>query len=296
MLTVKELYGMLIDTLWDVVRHRLRCVVQKVFSMDFMWKYCFLGVNTCVTYNSWRIQCYSHSFGMDDPYINFVAPPEAPVFTPTEEEFADPLGYIAKIRPIAVKGGICKIKPPPVRDVFQIVCVIWVITVQTCCWPVFKSCAQVIHTCNLEQRTWRRFCLDLDYHLRTVINFLDNSFKSWFFLVNRWILWHLVVYFRCPTSKIQDVIPANDVLDKPMGNRTPCSSCRCYLLGLPIFAIVDASACLRTLKRYYYRYKKYPNRLESNSKYSFISSECTWTNNLKSMKEVERIVDQTCRD
>ncbi|XP_046372172.2 lysine-specific demethylase 5A-like isoform X4 [Haliotis rufescens] len=50
---------------------------------------------------------------MDDPYINFVAPPEAPVFTPTEEEFADPLGYIAKIRPIAVKGGICKIKPPP---------------------------------------------------------------------------------------------------------------------------------------------------------------------------------------
>ncbi|XP_067685038.1 lysine-specific demethylase 5A-like isoform X3 [Haliotis asinina] len=50
---------------------------------------------------------------MDDPYINFVAPPEALVFTPTEEEFADPLGYIAKIRPIAVKGGICKIKPPP---------------------------------------------------------------------------------------------------------------------------------------------------------------------------------------
>ncbi|XP_062579328.1 lysine-specific demethylase 5A-like isoform X2 [Saccostrea cucullata] len=50
---------------------------------------------------------------MDEPYINFIPPPEAPVFTPTEEEFADPLGYIAKIKPIAEKTGICKIKPPP---------------------------------------------------------------------------------------------------------------------------------------------------------------------------------------
>lgn len=44
----------------------------------------------------------------------FVPPPEAPVFEPTEEEWADPLGYIAKIRPIAEKTGICKVRPPPV--------------------------------------------------------------------------------------------------------------------------------------------------------------------------------------
>ncbi|KAK6176380.1 hypothetical protein SNE40_014678 [Patella caerulea] len=50
---------------------------------------------------------------MSDPYVCFKPPPEAPVFTPTEEEFADPLGYIAKIRPVAEKSGICKIKPPP---------------------------------------------------------------------------------------------------------------------------------------------------------------------------------------
>lgn len=49
-----------------------------------------------------------------DPYNNFVPPPECPVFTPSEEEFQDPLAYIAKIRPIASKTGICKIRPPPV--------------------------------------------------------------------------------------------------------------------------------------------------------------------------------------
>lgn len=50
---------------------------------------------------------------LDTPYNNFVSPPDAPVFTPTVEEFTDPLGYIAKIKSIAEKTGICKIKPPP---------------------------------------------------------------------------------------------------------------------------------------------------------------------------------------
>ncbi|KAG8511675.1 Lysine-specific demethylase 5C, partial [Galemys pyrenaicus] len=43
----------------------------------------------------------------------FLPPPECPVFEPTWAEFRDPLGYIAKIRPIAEKSGICKIRPPP---------------------------------------------------------------------------------------------------------------------------------------------------------------------------------------
>ncbi|KAM4696546.1 lysine-specific demethylase 5C-like isoform 2-T2 [Rhinophrynus dorsalis] len=43
---------------------------------------------------------------------DFVPPPECPVFEPTWEEFEDPLGYIARIRPIAEKAGICKIRPP----------------------------------------------------------------------------------------------------------------------------------------------------------------------------------------
>ncbi|XP_021966599.1 lysine-specific demethylase lid isoform X2 [Folsomia candida] len=48
---------------------------------------------------------------MGDPF-DFVRPMEAPTFSPSEEEWADPLGYISKIRPIAEKAGICKIKPP----------------------------------------------------------------------------------------------------------------------------------------------------------------------------------------
>jgi hypothetical protein len=54
--------------------------------------------------------------------FEFTIPPEAPVFEPTSEEFQDPLGYIRKIRPVAEKCGICKIKPPPV-SVLALFCI-----------------------------------------------------------------------------------------------------------------------------------------------------------------------------
>lgn len=46
--------------------------------------------------------------------FEFEVPEEAPVFIPTEQEFRNPLTYISKIRPIAEKYGICKIRPPAV--------------------------------------------------------------------------------------------------------------------------------------------------------------------------------------
>lgn len=45
-------------------------------------------------------------------YNEFVPPPECPVFEPTWEEFSDPLSFIGRIRPIAERTGICKIRPP----------------------------------------------------------------------------------------------------------------------------------------------------------------------------------------
>lgn len=47
-----------------------------------------------------------------DGRFTFHVPNEAPVFSPNNEEFQDPLLYINKIRPYAEKFGICKIKPP----------------------------------------------------------------------------------------------------------------------------------------------------------------------------------------
>ncbi|XP_041724646.2 lysine-specific demethylase 5A isoform X2 [Coregonus clupeaformis] len=45
-------------------------------------------------------------------FAEFVPPPECPVFEPSWEDFSDPLGFINKIRPIAERTGICKIRPP----------------------------------------------------------------------------------------------------------------------------------------------------------------------------------------
>lgn len=49
--------------------------------------------------------------------FEFEVPEEAPVFVPNEQEFKNPLTYISKIRPIAEKYGICKIRPPPVSQI-----------------------------------------------------------------------------------------------------------------------------------------------------------------------------------
>lgn len=52
--------------------------------------------------------------------FEFEIPAEAPVFSPTEQEFKNPLVYISKIRPLAEKYGICKIRPPTVSIVLGV--------------------------------------------------------------------------------------------------------------------------------------------------------------------------------
>lgn len=58
---------------------------------------------------------HNHGYPPGGGDFEFISPPEAPIFRPTEEEFAaGPLNYVNKIRHLAEHHGICKIIPPPV--------------------------------------------------------------------------------------------------------------------------------------------------------------------------------------
>lgn len=74
-----------------------------------------IGGNDSLRMSSPHLRQSNRSFSANkNEEFVFEVPTEAPVFVPTPEEFKNPLTYINKIRPIAEKYGICKIRPPSV--------------------------------------------------------------------------------------------------------------------------------------------------------------------------------------
>uniref|UniRef100_A0A4W6E9W3 [histone H3]-trimethyl-L-lysine(4) demethylase n=1 Tax=Lates calcarifer TaxID=8187 RepID=A0A4W6E9W3_LATCA len=86
----------------------------------------------------------------------FEPPPECPVFEPSWEEFGDPFAFINKIRPIAEKTGICKVRPPPGWQ------------------PPFACDVDRLHFVPRIQRL-----NELEAQTRVKLNFLDQIAKFW---------------------------------------------------------------------------------------------------------------------
>ncbi|KAI5624611.1 lysine-specific demethylase 5B [Silurus asotus] len=94
---------------------------------------------------------------MTQPRPNeFIPPPECPVFEPSWEEFDDPFAFINKIRPIAEKTGICKIRPPQGWQ------------------PPFACDVDRLHFTPRVQRL-----NELEAQTRVKLNFLDQIAKFW---------------------------------------------------------------------------------------------------------------------
>uniref|UniRef100_A0AAQ4RSH2 [histone H3]-trimethyl-L-lysine(4) demethylase n=1 Tax=Gasterosteus aculeatus aculeatus TaxID=481459 RepID=A0AAQ4RSH2_GASAC len=90
------------------------------------------------------------------PPGSFKPPPECPVFEPSWEEFRDPFAFINKIRPIAEKTGICKVRPPPGWQ------------------PPFACDVDKLHFVPRIQRL-----NELEAQTRVKLNFLDQIAKFW---------------------------------------------------------------------------------------------------------------------
>ena len=136
---------------------------------------------------------------------SYCSPPDAPVFYPTCDEFADPLEYIEKIRPIASRAGICKIIPPKVSE-FTRPCVPNVVVV-----VVFKE--------------WQPpFCVDVDKFRFTPriqrINELEAGTRAKLKFYER-----LTKLFESQGTKLKIPTVEKELLDLAKLHKVRCSSC-----------------------------------------------------------------------
>lgn len=96
-------------------------------------------------------------YSPDNGDFKFKPVPDAPIFRPTDQEFAlGPLAYVAKIRPLAEPFGICKIIPPKsFRPTFDV----------------------DVHRFKFTPRVQR--LNELEALTRIKLNFLERLYKFW---------------------------------------------------------------------------------------------------------------------
>lgn len=96
-------------------------------------------------------------YSPDNGDFKFKPVPDAPIFRPTDQEFAlGPLAYVAKIRPLAEPYGICKIIPPKsFRPTFDV----------------------DVHRFKFTPRVQR--LNELEALTRIKLNFLERLYKFW---------------------------------------------------------------------------------------------------------------------
>lgn len=117
---------------------------------------------------------FDSHYSFKDDLFEFEVPPEAPVFYPTDEEFEDPLGYIAKIRPLAENTGICKIKPPTVRIKSPSLQIFMILSIFQNWQPPFAVDVDKLRFTPRIQRL-----NELEAKTRVKLNFLDQIAKFW---------------------------------------------------------------------------------------------------------------------
>ncbi|XP_067110883.1 lysine-specific demethylase 5A isoform X2 [Osmerus mordax] len=155
-------------------------------------------------------------------FAEFVPPPECPVFEPSWEDFSDPLGYINKIRPIAEKTGICKIRPP--ED-----------------WQPPFACD--IRNFRFTPRVQR--LNELEALTRVKLNFLDQIAKFWELQGSRLRVPHV-------ERKILDLYQLSKVVQAEGGFEAVCKQ-KCWAAVACRMGLPPGKGCGSLLRSHYER-------------------------------------------